>query len=66
MLLQSGHFGAKTGNHLSGYQVVIKWLSSGDWRHQRNVTVNHKRVFPVTVNHTGFSRRSLARYVRVI
>jgi len=29
MTLQSGHFGAKTGNHLSGYQVVIEWLSSG-------------------------------------
>jgi len=27
--LQRRHFGAKTGNHLSGYQVVIEWLSSG-------------------------------------
>jgi len=27
--LQRRHFGVKTGNHLSGYQVVIEWLSSG-------------------------------------
>ena len=66
MGLQSGHFGGKTGNHLCGYQVVIEWLSSGDWRHQRNVTMNHNAGFPVTVNHTGFSRRYLVRHVRVI
>ena len=27
LTLQSRHFGGKTGNHLSGYQVVIEWLS---------------------------------------
>jgi len=29
-ILQSRHFRVKTGNHLSGYRVVIEWLSSGD------------------------------------
>jgi len=28
--LQGRHFRVKTGNHLSGYRVVIEWLSSGD------------------------------------